>query len=213
MLSSRCMILFIPVRKLSSPLNTIVSEYPLSVLHTGHVFVRASVPLYQPFTQCSHPSRVLQHLVKIGGILIGACRQTLHLNASVTISLMVRGTVLVLSSSLMSRPTAAMPAISSFISSRSLQFLFSIPHSNGIPFPPRCFPKLQTWIGQQDYSSKVHRYLRPLHNLKIKTSTYVCSVIHMYLIPIHTVSPIISSYITLYYIIIISSIVHSLTSG
>ena len=118
-LSSGFVILLIPVRKSSSPLKTIASEYPLSALQTGHVFVRASVPLYQPFTQYSHTSRVLQHLVKIGGILIGACKQSLHLNASVIIFFMARGTVLVLSSSLMSRTTAAMPAISS-ISSRSL---------------------------------------------------------------------------------------------
>ena len=99
MLSSGFIILLIPVRKSSSPLKTIVSENPLSALQTGHVFVRASVPLYQPFTQCSHPSRVLQHLVKIGGILIGACKQSLHLNASVINFFMARGTVLVLSSS------------------------------------------------------------------------------------------------------------------
>ena len=42
---------------------------------------------------------------------------------------------------------------------------------------------------------------------------HLCSVIHMPLIHIHTVSPIIISYITLYHIIIISGIVHDLTSG
>ena len=68
MLSPGCLTLLIPVRNLSIPLRTIVSEYPLSVLHTEHAFVRASVPLYQPFTQCSHPSRLLQHLVKIRGV-------------------------------------------------------------------------------------------------------------------------------------------------
>ena len=40
---------------------------PLSDPHAGHVFVSASSPLYQVFTQVVHPKIVLQHLVTITG--------------------------------------------------------------------------------------------------------------------------------------------------
>ena len=54
-------------RRESNPRRIIVSLYPLSALHLGQVFVRASSPLNHEFTHSSHPRRVLQHFVTITG--------------------------------------------------------------------------------------------------------------------------------------------------
>ena len=66
----------------SNPFRRIVSVYPLSALHSEHIFVMTFSPLYQVLTHSSQPIMFLQHLTMITGGCNRLPWQMLHLKTS-----------------------------------------------------------------------------------------------------------------------------------